>query len=142
MNALVSSFNQEMALAGAFYVIVKSSQTFVEPSFQALPRWPTSRAMPRRCSGKLWRRSWRTTSCSTEVTGLQSPGTCDVSRVQASGLGLCLTRVRGSPATRRCYKQTPGPSLSCHSKNSGGMSDNCEHLSSGTILVDKLPISD
>ena len=36
MKALVGAFNQEKALVGAFSVIVKSSETFGEPSFQAL----------------------------------------------------------------------------------------------------------
>ena len=36
MKALVGAFNQEKALVGAFSVIVKSSGTFGEPSFQAL----------------------------------------------------------------------------------------------------------
>ena len=36
MKALVGAFNLEKALVGAFFVIVKSSQTFVKPMFQAL----------------------------------------------------------------------------------------------------------
>ena len=36
MKALVDTFHQEKALVGAFSVIVKSSQTFVKPKFQAL----------------------------------------------------------------------------------------------------------
>ena len=37
VKALVGAFNQEKALVGAFSMIVKSSRTFVKPSFQALP---------------------------------------------------------------------------------------------------------
>ena len=33
---LVVTFNQEKALVGAFSVIVKSSRTFVKPSFEAI----------------------------------------------------------------------------------------------------------
>ena len=36
MKALVGAFNQEKALVGAFSVIMKSSWTFVQPSFRAL----------------------------------------------------------------------------------------------------------
>ena len=36
MKALVGTFNQEKALVGAFYVILKSSRTFLNPSFAAL----------------------------------------------------------------------------------------------------------
>ena len=36
MKALVGAFNQEKALVGAFSVIVKSSRTFGQPSFEAL----------------------------------------------------------------------------------------------------------
>ena len=38
VKAVVAAFNQEKALVGAFSVIVKSSGTFGEPSFQALVR--------------------------------------------------------------------------------------------------------
>ena len=36
MKELIGTFNQEYALVGAFSVIVKSSKTFVQPSFKAL----------------------------------------------------------------------------------------------------------
>ena len=39
MKVLVGAFNQEKARVGAFSVIVKSSWTLVEPSFQALVCW-------------------------------------------------------------------------------------------------------
>ena len=36
VKALVDAFNPEKALAGAFSVIVNSSRTFIQPSFEAL----------------------------------------------------------------------------------------------------------
>ena len=35
-ESVVGAFNQEKAIVGAFSIIVKSSRTFVSPSFQAL----------------------------------------------------------------------------------------------------------
>ena len=46
MKVLVGTFNQENVLAGAFSVIVKSSGTFGQPSFEALTFNAKVRAVP------------------------------------------------------------------------------------------------